>query len=134
MSALQVSWDARAADFKAAVETLSNVEEVEVTKDRWTDEAGYDFYRWTVRTDGRPGLFSKIRPMWLRPNHIGCRGRNSAHVKSSSEPKDLRIFLLWCVLIRHGVRKGLGLACPSLPFLSRPPPPASALPIAKDLS
>lgn len=52
MSALQVSWDAQAADFKAAVETLSNVEEVEVTKDHWTDETGYDFYRWTVRTDG----------------------------------------------------------------------------------
>lgn len=33
------------------VETLSNVEEVEVTKDQWTDDTGYDFYRWTVRTE-----------------------------------------------------------------------------------
>lgn len=57
MSVLQVSWDAQAADFKAAVETLSNVEEVEVTKDNWTGETGYDFYRWTVRTDGLRILF-----------------------------------------------------------------------------
>eukprot|EP00752_Nemacystus_decipiens_P003960 g3626.t1 len=47
-STTEVSWDAQAADFKAAIETLPNVEEVEVTKDQWTDETGYDFYRWTV--------------------------------------------------------------------------------------
>ncbi|CAM9763265.1 unnamed protein product [Pylaiella littoralis] len=44
----QVSWDAQADDFKDAVEALSNVEEVEVTKEEWTDPAGFDFYRWTV--------------------------------------------------------------------------------------
>lgn len=35
-------------EMKSAVEALSNVEEVEVTKDRWTDATGFDFYRWTV--------------------------------------------------------------------------------------
>ena len=44
-----MSWNAREDDFKAAVETLSNVEEVEVTRATWTDEAGFDFYHWTVR-------------------------------------------------------------------------------------
>ncbi|CAM9102436.1 unnamed protein product [Scytosiphon promiscuus] len=44
----EVSWNAQAADFKEAVEALSNVEEVEVTKDEWTDDQGFDFYRWTV--------------------------------------------------------------------------------------
>lgn len=44
----QVSWDAQTSEFKDAIETLSNVEEVEVTKDQWTDETGFDFYRWTV--------------------------------------------------------------------------------------
>lgn len=43
-----MSWDAQADDFKDAVEALSNVEEVEVTKEEWTDSAGFDFYRWTV--------------------------------------------------------------------------------------
>lgn len=51
-ASLQVPWDAQAADFKAAVESLSNVEEVEVTKDQWTDDTGYDYFRWTVRTGG----------------------------------------------------------------------------------
>ncbi|CAM9122390.1 unnamed protein product, partial [Hapterophycus canaliculatus] len=44
----EVSWDAQATDFKEAVEVLSNVEEVEVTKNEWTDATGFDFYRWTV--------------------------------------------------------------------------------------
>lgn len=61
MLVLQVSWDAQAADFKAAVETLSNVEEVEVTKDEWTDETGYDFYRWTVR-DARAPFLAEVCP------------------------------------------------------------------------
>lgn len=45
----QVSWDAKASDFKEAVETLANVEMVEVTKEQWTDDSGFDYYRWTVR-------------------------------------------------------------------------------------
>lgn len=44
----QVPWDAQVADFKTAVETLSNVEAVEVTKDEWTDTAGFDYFQWTV--------------------------------------------------------------------------------------
>lgn len=46
--AAQVRWDAQAADFKEAVESLSNVEEVAVTKESWTDAVGFDFSRWTV--------------------------------------------------------------------------------------
>lgn len=74
MPARQVSWDAQAADFKAAVETLSNVEEVEVTKEQWTDDTGYDFYRWTVRADGlqiviwasfAAVVFYRLRPAWV---------------------------------------------------------------------
>lgn len=45
----QIQWNAQAADFKAAVEALSNVEEVEVTKDEWTNPGGFDYYHWTVR-------------------------------------------------------------------------------------
>ena len=44
----QVSWNAHEADFKEAVEALSNVEEVEVTKNTWTDATGFDYYHWTV--------------------------------------------------------------------------------------
>lgn len=43
-----MSWDAQIGDFKEALEALSNVEEVEVTKNEWTDASGFDFYRWTV--------------------------------------------------------------------------------------
>lgn len=60
-----MSWDAQAADFKEAVESLSNVEEVEVTKDQWTDDTGYDFYRWTVRIDRpfvRPPEMLRFQP------------------------------------------------------------------------
>lgn len=44
----QVLWDAQVADLKTAMEGLSNVEEVEVTKHEWTDTTGFDYYRWTV--------------------------------------------------------------------------------------
>lgn len=45
----QVSWNAPASEFKEALEALSNLEEIEVTKHQWTDDAGFDFYRWMVR-------------------------------------------------------------------------------------
>lgn len=64
----QVSWNAHEADFKEAVEALSNVEEVEVTKDTWTDATGFDFYHWTVSASCSPltrsnsGLFADHDP------------------------------------------------------------------------
>ncbi|CAM9590131.1 unnamed protein product, partial [Discosporangium mesarthrocarpum] len=44
----QIPWNAPIDDFREAIETLSNVEEAEVTKDEWTNAEGFDFYRWMV--------------------------------------------------------------------------------------
>lgn len=93
VSALQVSWDAQAAEFKAAIETLSNVEEVEVTKDQWTDETGYDFYRWTVRTDGLPILCFCVLCINYFQETSSRHGRRTNCSPVENLSKDLRIFL-----------------------------------------
>ena len=65
----QVSWNAHETEFKEAVEALSNVEEVEVTKDTWTDATGFDFYHWTVCAFCLPSTTHSLFP----PNNFFVR-------------------------------------------------------------
>lgn len=65
LPSFQLSWNAQASDFKDAVETLSNVEAVEVTMDQWTDDAGFDFYRWTVSSVYCTAIGAEQWPDWV---------------------------------------------------------------------
>lgn len=89
---------------KEAVEALSNVEEVEVTKDEWTDAAGFDFYRWTVSVlkssrggadrppDGRPcaecGLLGDVC-VWLASGALHCIVRSFTSITANFSMKDV---------------------------------------------
>lgn len=78
---LQISWDAQAVEMKSAVEALSNVEEVDIAKDRWTDAAGFDFYRWVV------GTANGVEPLTLL---LQSSRSHADHVKDETTPNKRR--------------------------------------------
>ncbi|CAM9635564.1 unnamed protein product, partial [Choristocarpus tenellus] len=91
----QIAWDAPANDFKAAVENLSNVEEVAVTKDEWADGYGFDFYRWKVTFLSEfvsdPSLF---KPTWQGSGCSACIAFSSGYSVNRSRLNVTRVGLL----------------------------------------
>lgn len=83
----QISWNALAADFAEAIETLSNVEKVEVTKDTWTDETGFDYFRWRVseaRIDNRWWTYQlSCVPLYDAIIHDNCTSSTNALLSNS---------------------------------------------------